>query len=182
MQREQLLTLLSAIFNPQSSHYSHLINAIPYEDCYWPEDAIVMERNSRDFVSRIARINVNAEAICELLHGHPRVKDVFYPKINPSRPLYDDRRNKNGRYGGLLSAVFYSTDDAAAFYDNLDTEKGPSLGTNFTLASPFVLLAHYTELDWAAQFGVDKNLIRFSVGLEDTATLRCIVQKALDAL
>lgn len=38
-----------------------------YEDNYWPEDAIFMERNSRDFVSRIERINKSAEAICEIL-------------------------------------------------------------------------------------------------------------------
>lgn len=141
-----------------------------------------MERNSRDFVSRIDRVNTNAETICDILKAHPRIKDVYYPKVNPSRKFYDERRNPNGGYGGLLSATFYSTDEAAAFYDNLDTEKGPSLGTNFTLASPFVILAHYTELDWAAQYGVNKNLVRFSVGLEDTEALRSVIQNALAAL
>lgn len=42
-----------------------------YEDNYWPEDAIYMERNSRDFVSRIDRINTNAEAICDNLKAAP---------------------------------------------------------------------------------------------------------------
>ncbi len=28
--------------------------------------------------------------------------------------------------------------------------KGPGFGTNFTLACPYTLLAHYTELEWAA--------------------------------
>ena len=54
-----------------------------------------------------------------------------------------------------------------AFYDALDTAKGPSLGTNFTLTSPYVLLAHYQELEWASSFGVDPDLLRISVGLED---------------
>jgi cystathionine gamma-synthase len=45
--------------------------------------------------------------------------------------------------------------------------KGPSLGTSFTLAWPFTLLAHYTELEWAESCGVSRNLIRISVGLED---------------
>jgi len=44
--------------------------------------------------------------------------------------------------------------------------KGPSLGTNFTLVCPYTLLAHYCELDWAASFGVPGHLIRVSVGLE----------------
>lgn len=42
-----------------------------YEDNYWGEDAIYMERNSRDFVSRIERINKNAEAICGTLRASP---------------------------------------------------------------------------------------------------------------
>jgi cystathionine gamma-synthase len=43
-------------------------------------------------------------------------------------------------------------------------------------------LAHYTELDWAATFGVEANLIRFSVGLEDTETLKKVFKTALDAI
>ena len=44
---------------------------LDYEDNYWPEDAIYMERNSRDFISRIDRINTNAEAICDKLKAAP---------------------------------------------------------------------------------------------------------------
>ena len=52
-----------------------------YEDNYWPEDIIFMERNSRDFVSRNDRINRNAEAIVHVLekssystsHSHPTI-------------------------------------------------------------------------------------------------------------
>lgn len=80
------------------------------------------------------------------------VKQVNYPKISPSRVFYDRCRNSNGGYGGLLSATFYSRADAIAFFDNLDTVKGPSLGTNFTLSSPYVILAHYGELDWVCNF------------------------------
>lgn len=53
------------------------------------------------------------------------------------------------------------------FYDALNLSKGPSLGTNFTLVCPYTLLAHYYELPWAKDFGVEKDLIRISVGLED---------------
>jgi cystathionine gamma-synthase len=47
-----------------------------YEDNYWAEDAIFMERNSRDFVSRIERINLNAEAICNTLRSSSSGKQV----------------------------------------------------------------------------------------------------------
>ena len=48
-----------------------------YEDNYWPEDAIYMERNSRDFVSRIDRINRNAELICDKLIAAPIGTDLI---------------------------------------------------------------------------------------------------------
>jgi cystathionine gamma-synthase len=107
---------------------------------------------------------------------------VFYPKCNPSRRYYDEYRTPNGGYGGLLSAVFYCEDDAVRFFDAIETAKGPSLGTNFTLVSPYTLLAHYTELGWAAKFGVEKSLVRISVGLEDRDVLVGVFKKALDAI
>ena len=65
------------------------------------------------------------------------------------------------------------------FYNALKVCKGPSLGTNFTLACPYVLLAHYNELDWAAKCGLPAHLIRVSVGLEDTKDLWRRFEKAL---
>ncbi|KAG5955328.1 hypothetical protein E4U58_007140 [Claviceps cyperi] len=171
----------SAILNPKSKYYTALKKAMNqvYEDSYWAEDVIFMERNSRDFLHRMDRINVNAEFICTMLIGHPSVKRVFYPKYNSSRRFYDDFRLAGKGYGGLLSIVFQSKNQARAFYDSMEIAKGPSLGTNFTLCSPYVLLAHYKELDWAAQFGVEEHLVRVSVGLEDTDLLKQTFIKAL---
>jgi hypothetical protein len=65
--------LSSAILNPKGPRYKQLKSVWlqEYEDNYWAEDAIFMERNSRDFVLRNERINVNAEAIYDVLHSHP---------------------------------------------------------------------------------------------------------------
>lgn len=173
----------SAVFNPKSRYYPALKDAAAklYQDTYWPEDAIFMERNSRDFASRIDRINTNAEAIAELLAAHPLVKRVHYPKCNPDRANYEDCKLPTGGYGGLVSVVFKRKEDAVVFYDNIDSAKGPSLGTNFTLTSPYVVLAHYLELDWAASLGVDPDLLRISIGLEDTERLVDIFTSALRA-
>jgi cystathionine gamma-synthase len=61
------------------------------------------------------------------------VKKVYYPKYSPTRPFYEYCRTRNGGYGGLLSVTFYSTIEAVTFFDALETAKGPSLGTNFTI-------------------------------------------------
>jgi hypothetical protein len=58
------------------------------------------------------------------------------------------------------------------FFDALDVAKGPSLGTNFTLACPYTLLAHYHELDFAMEYNVQPNLLRVSVGLESFDCLK----------
>lgn len=78
--------------------------------------------------------------------------------------------------------TFFTIEDAIEFFDTLDVAKGPSLGTNFTLASPYTLLAHYGELEWARGYGVEENLVRISVGLEETAELVGVVRKALEAV
>ncbi|KAI0424941.1 pyridoxal phosphate-dependent transferase [Xylaria sp. FL1042] len=159
----------SIILNPGGRYYGELKAAMAehvFEDTYWAEDVVFMERNSRDFVTRIDRINANAEAICSVLEAHPLVTKVYYPRCIESRPNYEACRLPKGGYGGLLSCSLKTKAHAVAFHDALETAKGPSLGTNFTLTSPYVILAHYHELDWAASFGVDPNLIRISVGLE----------------
>ena len=55
------------------------------------------------------------------------------------------------------------------------------MGTNFTLACPYTLLAHYTELKWAASYGVESELVRISVGLEPVSTLKDVLASALNA-
>ena len=174
----------SMILNSSSKYYTKLKRYLEenYEDTQFEEDSVYLERNSRDFMSRIQRVNHNAEAIADTLRAHPRVKQVNYPKDSDTKQYYDACRLPDGGYGGLLSATFHSIEDAAAFYDHLDTQKGPSLGTNFTLSSPFVLLAHYSELDWAAQYGCEASLVRFSVGLEDAEKLKAVFERALAAI
>ncbi|KAI9728445.1 MAG: hypothetical protein M1828_003846 [Chrysothrix sp. TS-e1954] len=174
----------SCVLNPNSRYYELLHGTLQthYTDTYWPEDAIFMERNSRDFVSRITRINTNAGAICDYLttKASSKIKKVFYPKVNDTRQFYDARKTHNGGYGGLLSVSFWHEEDAIKFYDAFQSEKGPSLGTNFTLASPYTLLAHFHELSWAAEFGIEAALVRFSVGLEETSKLIEMFEKALE--
>lgn len=68
----------------------------------------------------------------------------MYPKYNSCRGFYDKCRNPNGGYGGLLSATFHKREHAVTFFDSLETAKGPSLGTNFTLR--YVELGHLTMI------------------------------------
>jgi cystathionine gamma-synthase len=172
----------SLILNP-NGRYHDMFRALAislFEDNYWPQDVIFMERNSRDYRQRICHINTNAEAICEKFKEYPDiVKRIYYPKYNASRSYYDICRRPDGGYGGLISVTFHHPAQAKVFFDCIQTAKGPSLGTNFTLTSPYVLLAHYKELAWASRFGLEPYLIRISVGLEPTSMLTDVFDAAL---
>jgi len=75
----ETLTPHRLVLNPNAKRYQQLKQrwTEDYVDNHWAEDSIVLERNSRDFVSRIERIGVNAEAICDVLSAHPRGKSAF---------------------------------------------------------------------------------------------------------
>lgn len=178
----------SLVLNPESRYYTALKEALNNTDeedpkfidtnLLWIEDVIYLERNSRDFAERSAKINKTAEAVAEVFKNSPLIKDLFYPKYNDTKKYYD--AYKIGGYGGLMSIIFHDPAKAQKLYNAVYTAKGPSLGTNFTLTSPYAILAHYGELDYVQQFGVDRNLIRISIGLEDKADICSRFQKALD--
>jgi cystathionine gamma-synthase len=151
------------------------------EGAWFWEDVLVMEGNSRDFAERVDKVGENAEVVVGMLRGSGVVEEVYYPLGGPTQELYDRFRVEGGRYGFLVSIRFREKAQAVAFYDALDVAKGPSLGTNFTLCCAYTLLAHYSELGWAAEYGVVEDLVRISVGLEDRTWLEERVGRALKA-
>ena len=154
--------------------------AADFEDLLWWEDALVLEERGADFADRMAAINDNTLRLARFLDGHKAVEEVYYPGLGPD-PHYEAIRRPHGGYGGLLS--FLPRDcasNAAPIFDRLRINKGPSLGTNYTLACPYTILAHYRELDWAQQCGVSQWLIRVSVGLEDADELIARFAEILD--
>ncbi|GAA6060528.1 hypothetical protein JCM10212_005609 [Sporobolomyces blumeae] len=206
----------SLVLNPNGPFYPALKarQEATYEDTYFDEDVIYMERNSRDFQLRVTTENSNAEMLCDFFRTRRRpgpspngvvappkqedlardapesfvIKEVYYPKfMTPEhyeaslRPPNPATNFPGGGYGALFSLTFTSILASRTFFDALPCYKGPSLGTNFTLSCPYTILAHYGELDWAKGWGVEKGLIRISVGLEDPELLLEWAKAALGA-
>ena len=81
------------------------------------------------------------------------------------------KKNDNG-YGGVLSFVLKNAPKKTYdFYDKIAFSKGPNLGATYSLCCPFVMLAHYNELEWAEKMGASRWLIRLSIGLEPPENL-----------
>lgn len=140
-------------------------------------DSIALEKASRDFAARIPLLNNSCLLLKRKLEQHPKISRVLHPENCPN---FNSIKREGAGYGCLLSfEIRKGTTNASKFYDSLKVCKGPSLGTNFTLACPYVLLAHYEELKWAQECGVPQDLIRVSVGLEEPESLWERFAKAL---
>jgi cystathionine gamma-synthase len=154
--------------------------ATPPADGIYVRDLEVLANNSRSFPERMAAANANALALARLLQSHPAVEAVWYPGLAPS-PVYEQLRKPRGGYGAVLSFLPKNpAHSSPRIYESLEFNRGISLGTTYTLVSPYVQLAHYHELAWAENCGVHPLLLRVAVGTEDRAILLERFQKALE--
>lgn len=172
----------SLVLNPSSKYYLKFKKYFDEEseDIFWSEDAIYLERNSRDFEKRSKKVNATSEAVVDLFVNSPLIKKVYYPKISDTKKYYDELKTPEGGYGGLISIVFHNPEAARVFFNETLLSKGPSLGTNFTIACPYAILAHFEELDEIENWGIDRNIVRLSVGLEEKDELLNTLTTALN--
>ncbi len=156
----------SLTLNPKSYFAKKFLNQIKstYKAELSDAEAIALEKASRDIFSRLPNLNSACLELKRRLETHPNIKNIFHPEGCKN---YESLMIQKDGYGCLFSIELKGGEDHAKnFFNTLQISKGPSLGTTFSLACPYVQLAHYKELEWAEKCGVPKNLIRISVGLE----------------
>ncbi len=171
----------SVILNSNSPHHTAFSSflAAHADHELWRGDAVALEKNSRDFVQRVAVMSRNSIALADHLRAHPKVARVWH-STTEGGPGYRHIQRPEGGHGCLFSFVLKdAAKTSPPFYDALRITKGPSLGTNFSLVCPYTLLAHYDELDWAESCGAHRHLIRVSTGLEPLADLISRFDEAL---
>jgi len=147
-----------------------------------PMEAWLLDRGLKTFSLRMAQHNRNAQAVAEFLHGHPAVREVYYPGLD-SHPQHDlAQRQMLGGYGGMV--CFDLAGGRPAGYSLLKKVKLISLAVS--LGGVHSLITHpastvsavYSEQQIAAS-GVQPGLVRLSVGLEDPADLIADLDQAL---
>lgn len=144
-------------------------------------DAAIVAAGLPSLAGRMREVNRNAAAVAGHLRRHPGVRSLWYPSLDDDHPYAKVARPGSGT-GGLMSFALQGGERAAAaFYDHLAIDKGPSLGADFSIACPYTLLAHYDELDHAASWGVPRDLIRLSVGTEPVDWLLSALDHAFAA-
>ena len=146
-----------------------------------PFDCYLALRGTKTLAVRMDRHCSNAEAVVELLAGHPAVRSVLYPGLDDHIGHEIARRQMSG-FGGMVSFRMHGGRDAA--------EQVAAATKVFTLAESLgaveSLIEHPGAMTHASVAGsaleVPDDLVRLSVGLETTADLLDDLAQALTAL
>ncbi len=148
-------------------------------DGIYARDLEVLEGNSRDFPERMQLANANALDLARFLQAHPAVENVFHPGLEPA-PAYEALRKPPGGYGAVVSFLPRDAEtNSPRIYGKIAVSRGISLGTSYTLVCPYVQLAHFDELAWARDCGIDPYLLRVAVGTEPWPDLQARFAAAL---
>src|SRR6218665_559244 len=122
------------------------------------------------YENRVKKVSENTRILYGYLKNQSFIKEIYSVAHEDSAANFAKIRKSEEAFPGLLSVVFDK--DLASYYDRLPLAKGPSLGTEFTLAMPYVYLAHYENLKTdegrrkLKSLGINPELLRLSVGIE----------------
>jgi cystathionine beta-lyase/cystathionine gamma-synthase len=147
-----------------------------------PAVAYDLIRGMKTLEIRIERQNATALHLAEALERHPRVERVHYPFLR-SHPDHDLARRLLRGGGGVVSlSVKGGFEPCCRVHDALRiVARASSLGGVESLASIPVISSHRnaSDAELAAQ-GIDRGLLRVSVGLEDAGDLLADLTQALE--
>jgi len=142
-----------------------------------PFEAYLLVRGMRTLFLRVERQCRSAQAIAEHFDGHPAVERVLYPGLK-SHPNHDvAARQMQGGYGGVLSILVRGGAEEA-----LGVAKGVRLFRRATsLGGVESLIEHRATVE-GGETAVPENLLRISVGIEDTGDLVDDLETGLQSL
>ena len=152
--------------------------------CLDPMAAYLLLRGMKTLHLRIRQQNQSAMEIARFLQSHPKVERVFYPGLESHQNHEIAQRQMRG-FGGVLSFAPRGGFKAVKkLLPNLRyAHLAANLGAVETVAGPPATTSHVesTPAERKAA-GIPEALIRYSVGIEDTADLVADLRQALDTL
>jgi cystathionine gamma-synthase len=143
-----------------------------------PFDAWLTLRGIKTLGVRMDRHCANAARIAELLVGHPKVAEVFYPGL-PNHAGHEVAAKQMRDFGGMISFRHAGGEDAAV--ELCDRARLFTLGES--LGGVESLIEHPGRMTHASVAGspleVPADLVRLSVGIEDVEDLLADLTQAL---
>jgi cystathionine gamma-synthase len=144
-----------------------------------PFDSWLTLRGIKTLAVRMDRHCANAERVAAMLSAHPAVSRVLYPGL-PSHPGHDVATKQMRRYGGMVSFRLAGGERHA-----LDVCARTRLFTlGESLGGVESLIEHPARMTHASASGsaleVPADLVRLSVGIEDSGDLIADLRQALE--
>jgi cystathionine gamma-synthase len=156
-----------------------------------PHAAFLVSRGLKTLALRVERSSATAMRIARELVDHPRVSHVYYPGL-PSHPTHAIAKTQQRHFGGVVSfriktphgegeASALSTTSRVVDAFRL-AQIAPSLGGVDTLVEQPAVMSYF-ELtsEQRRAIGIEDDLIRLAVGVEDADDVLADVLRALDA-
>ncbi len=129
---------------------------------------------------RLDKICANALLLAMFFQNHNKIKKVYYPGL-PQHPQHQRAAKLFKYFGGLLSIDLVDGCDYIKFINKLELAiSSTHLGDNRTLIIPAApTIYHEMGFDKRQEMGISENLIRISVGIEDSEDLIADFTQAL---
>jgi cystathionine gamma-lyase len=161
----------------QLAFLQNAVGAVPS-----PFDAFLTLRGIKTLAVRMQRHCENAVQISSFLEKHPKIERVLYPGLasHPQHALA--KRQMNGRYGGMVSAVLKGGLPAAKRFlerCHLFTLAESLGGVESLIEHPAIMTHASLPAEVRAKLGIADGLVRLSVGIESIDDLVAELKDAL---
>lgn len=145
-----------------------------------PFDTYLTGRGLKTLSVRMDKHCDNAEAVAKFLDAQPQVARVCYPGLE-SHPGHDVAAKQMTRFGGMVSVLFQTTEQAKTFCKSTKLFcLAESLGGVESLLEHPATMTHVSVAGSALE--VPGELVRISVGIEEEADLIADLEQALTRL
>lgn len=148
--------------------------------CLSADSAHAISVGMETMALRMERTCHNAIQLAAYLQGHEKIAKVYYPGL-AEHPQHERAKQCFSAFGGILSLDLHPDVDCFAFMNKLQLVLNAThLGDTRTLAIPVAHTIFYEMgAETRAKMGISDNMIRFSIGIEDTADLIADFAQAL---
>ncbi|CNH25883.1 putative cystathionine gamma-synthase [Yersinia intermedia] len=147
-----------------------------------PFSSFLTLRGLRTLALRMARHNHSAQRIAEWLEGQPHVENVYYPGLK-SHPQHELASRQMAGFGGMISVRLKGDDEyvrAVIKRSHLFTLAESLGGVESLISQPYSMTHASIPLETRLKHGITPQLLRLSVGIEDTEDLIADLAQALN--
>lgn len=148
------------------------------------QNAYLLGRGLKTLALRVRHQNASGQQVAEFLEAHPAVERVWYPGL-PSHPDFAVAQAQMKGFGGVISfTVRGDLESTAHFIDRLAIPYiTPSLGGTEGLINQPALMSYYSlTAEERAAIGINDNLVRYALGIEDAQDVIDDLAQALEGL